>query len=896
MQPWKPLAFCFAIFTNTHSLAAGKTSTELQSDINAITEKAQQDQQKLTQSLEKATSNVPAGTQAPTIGKSRDGVDVPVPPQGITTPDPERAPLVQKAPPKTIRAWIGEEIALEGIVKGPNKGPEKTYYAWIVDGVVTCQQQRCRIPLDNRSLSAGAHQILFVAYNIQGSSISRHILHVQKSSWTPNTALREKSIPTEAVEAEATKIQPLNPNKLHITMMQGNAVHAYPENVSVIGNVARNIPWEGQIKTAPKGVARITDPKTGKWFILGNGQANFAVDKQDSTKHNVTVNKGTVRAQSVEKADPQKKAERNNSVVSTKEVNAYLDPGVDFAITRVAPAADATKRRVSAKSVAEIAKSDQYQTRLTVISGTLRFQLPASAGVEAKTATIPPGVELVIFENGQVGSFERPNPEFMERLLRQTMTPEEIAERARRKAEAIKNPVNIEEVLKRVAEYVDRADYFEMLNELSTVEDRKDEDVRISYNLGLAYKGLYQPLEAEKHFRYAMNQNEETPDAAWQLGLMLLDEKKWPDAEDAFSEAYDRMPSGDKRSSEYHYYAGVSKFGIPKDFSAKNSFSRALLWEDNLEPALKASSGEFLKKLRERKDWSIVIPFGAQWDGNALALESSAAIPAGFTQRYLVRGIAGAVFSWDPAGSRDEPGWYNGYNLNVMYAKHFPEQFKSFNSLILALGTSQTRKTAIEIPPPADKPNEKPTPGISTLKFYENSQAIITNNVLTQISVTGGANYLTLDASLGYEHDMTTTKKQTVVLKETYGLKLWNGQNGMASDLDLASEQRLELNTSATAGHSLSATMTPSFSLPINTITNAKLSAALETKKLFYGANTLSITATPTVALTRFITPWLVGMLSGAYGIVYESDSSETSTASRSLYKPNAGFTLSGLF
>ncbi len=143
---------------------------------------------------------------------------------------------------------------------------------------------------------------------------------------------------------------------------------------------------------------------------------------------------------------------------------------------------------------------------------------------------------------------------------------------------------------------------------------------------------------------------------------------------------------------------------------------------------------------------------------------------------------------------------------------------------------------------------------------------------------------------------MTDTKKQTVVGKETYGFKLWSSPNGMTADLDVASEQRLELNTSDTAGHSFSATLTPSFTLPINTITNAKFSSATETKKIFYGANTLSITTTPTVALTRFLTPWLVGMMNGACGIVYESDSSATSTASRSILKPNAGITLSGLF
>ncbi len=885
----KSFAAAIALIGSHKALAAGKTAAELQSDLESISQKASQSQNKLKDTIKKATKALPPGSGITTGGTTRTSVDVPVPPEGATTADIERAPAVISAPPKTIRAWIGEELVLEGSAAGPQKGPEKTYFAWILNGTVVCQLQNCRIPLDGRTLQPGAHQLLFVAYNVQGSSISRHIIHVQKSSWTIGMPVRAKEVAAESVDPRSVKLQPVVNTNLSMSMMQGNAVHAYPENVIVVGNVARNIPWEGQVKTAPRGVARITDPKIGKWFILGNGQVNFVSDAQTPNVHSVQVEKGTVRAQSTEKTDVNKKVENNNSFVSTKEMRLFLDPGVDVAISRIPPSTESQKRRKQAKSISEIATADQFQTRIVVVSGTVRFQLPTPAGATPQTATVPPGVELVIFENGKVGPFERPKPEFMEKLLRQTMTPEEIAERAKRKAEAIKNPVNIAEVLKRVEEYASRSDYFEMLNELSAIEDRKAEDVRISYNLGLAYQGLYQPLEAEKHFRYAMNQDEDFGDAPWQLGLMMLDEKKWEEAADAFSEARSRLPASDKRQSEYYYYSGVAKFNVPSDFAARNRFTRALLWEDTMEQSLKASSGDFLKKLRERKDWSVIIPIGAQWDGNALATDSTA------TSKSLIRSISGLLFSWDPSATRDAPGWYNTFTASAMYAKHFPNTYKNFDSIILGTGASQIRKTSVEVPPPADKPNEKPTTETRVLKFYENVGGSIVDNNFSLLTITGGVNAANLDASLSYEADTTGTGNSSIIGKEQYNFKLWSGASGLASDLDLASEQRLALTTSTSYGHSVSATVTPSLSVPINSITNAKLASALGIKKTFYGAETLSINAAPSAALTRFITPWLVGMASVGYEVIFDQDSVPAGTKLRTTYKPSAGITLSGL-
>lgn len=905
----KNTVLTLALITCSQAIAAGKSATEIQSDIENLTEKTQKEQKNIESKAEKAAPAMPPGSKLGETAPARQSVDLPSPPQGVTSPNPERAPLVTTAPPPTIRAWLGEELNLTGSAKGIDKGPEKTYFAWILNGVVVCQQRQCRIPLDGRAIAPGAHQLLFVAYNIQGSSISKHTLFIQKSSWNATIPLRSKNIESEEVEAKIVRLQPLNSNSLHLTMMQGNAVHAYPENVIVVGSVPRNIPWEGQIKTAPRGVARINEPKTGRWFVLGNGQMNFVPNKMDPNDRTVSLDKGTMRAQSIEKADSQKKVERNNIAIATKEARVFLDPGVDIAIVRIAPPPEAMTRRATAKSLNDIAKADQFQTRIVSISGTVRFQLPASNGQAAKVATIPPGVELVISEDGKVGPFERPKPEFMEKLLKQTMTPEELAERARRKAEAQKKVVDINEVIKKVEEFSARSDYFEMLNELATIEDRRDEDVRISYNLGLANKGLYQPLEAEKHFRYALNQDKNFPDPAWQIGLMALDEKKWSDAADAFSEAKSRMSSSDKRSEEYHYYAGVAQYNIPSDFSARNNFTRALLWDSNLEQSLKASSGEFLKKLRERKDWSIAVPLGVQWDGNALALASDASIPAGYSQKYLLRGIAGVMFNWDPSATREAPGWYNAATTSVMYAHHYPNQFKAFNSIILGAGASQIRKSVHEIPESEPKKDEKPDTAKAdgsnsekqktenrVLKVYENVQASVVNKSFALLTFTGGINYLSLDTSLGFEKSMAADGNSTIVGKEAYSLKLWASPSGLSSDLDLASEQRLALKTSASAGHAFSATATPSLTIPMNMITNAKVSSAFGAKKALYGAETLSLNAAPSAALTRFITPWMVGILSAGYEVVYEMDSIPTGSKARTVLKPSASLMFSGVF
>jgi tetratricopeptide (TPR) repeat protein len=902
-------AFELLLLSSTFVSAARAAENKLSVDLPAVPDTVRAEQKKFD---ERSAKTVPADAKIMEPGANKQAVDMALPPKAKTPlrGDATKAPLVNLAPPDSIRGWTGQVLEMNGGAAGTTeKGAEKLYYSWILDGEVICHRPACQITLDGKAIKPGAHSLLFVAYNVHGSTQTKHILYVQKSTWDASKPLVTKMIRSEDKTGEVARIPVIDPKSLNVSMLEGNAVQVWPGNVIVAGAAPRNVPWEGQLKTAPRAVARATDPLVGRWFILGNSQINFFKRGTDKPEYRVKLDKGMMRIQSTEKiaADAKIKT-RDNVTVSTNEVSVYLDPNLDAVMIRTAPPAAANERRKNAKSKSEIAKDDQFQTHVVSISGTARFQLPSPPDAPAKKiAEMPPGVELVIYEDGTVGPFERPKGDRMEQIIKQTLTPEEIKERERRKEEAKKKVIDLAALMKRVIELNDRGDYFEMLSELETVEDRKVEDVRIAYYLGIAYKGLYQPLEAEKNFRAAMEQDKNFADAPWQLGLMQLDEKKWPEALDAFSEAKGRMKNDDPRSSEYQYYAGVAAFNNDSQFYARNHFSRALMWEDTLEASLKSSSGAFLKKLRDRKPWSLMVPVGVQYDANQASTDESL-----FKPDSLFRSLSGANFAWDPASINEAPGWYNGATAGVMYAKHFPEQFKSFNMLSLSAAATHTKKFEVaidasapsvapspEAPPATIKTDEKsaaPKTTIQTLKISESASVINVGNAWTGVSLAANANWNSYDATATYDYDLksaSNAKTHGLTLKAATTKPVWEGPKSLRSDVDLYLQQRVAMVSNSGNTNTLTLSAAPSLSYPINMLTSSKFATGFTYTKELNNLKTISFSTAPNLTITRFISPWLVGMGTLSYELVYKKLPNVDASI---IHKPGATVILSGLF
>jgi tetratricopeptide (TPR) repeat protein len=893
---------------------------------DAIESKSEAIGKKAAEGLPPGTLENPPGTTPPKEGDA--AFNMPMPPKiDASKISPEerqnlaRLPVIESTPPLGLSGWLGQTLELSVKIKQRPKGDDadRVYSAWIVNGTVFCRNEKCPIRLEGKRIKPGIHSIIYVAYNSFGSTMSRHVLRVMPGKWSP----RMKFDPTQKLTIEPQPFtinqKPADKSTLHFWTTEGNAIQAFPENVTLLGSVPRNNTWEGRIKTAPRGILRLVDPKMGKWFLLNGTDVGLSTSNDTTKRYDLSIVRGIVRAQSLTKFDPTKKERvfRDDLSVSTDEATIFLDNGVDAFVLRTPPKPGWVARRKGVTDIASLPKEEQFTTRVIPVSGTVRLRLNKNAAAGNQVAEIPPGVELTLYEDGSVGQVQRPKPDLMEKLIKQTITAEEIAERERKKAEAAQRKVDLVSQLKKVEELASREDYFEMLNELAPLEDRKSEDVRIPYYLGVANRGLYQNLEAEKHFLAANSQDEDYPEAAWQLGLMYLEEKNWEKAEAMLSEARSRLNSDDKRRQEYEYYAGVSKFNLNSSFGAKNNFTRTLLWGDEVEAALKASSADFLKKLR--KKWNMAVPIGVQWDGNPLSLESSDALPKGYSSRTLFRGIAGTVFTWDPSAAEDGPGSFYGGSATVMYAYHYPSSFKAFNTLILAASATQTFRKEVPAPaaptpaPVAAKeektedaeaqpaaPATPPAPTIETVKVSESLSAPLVDNKLSTISLNASVNYLDIEAGLGFDYDYSgesDAKKHAVTGKQAYTFPVWSSEGGQKFDVDLSSDQRYALKSQDAAGHSVTLSTSPSFSNPLGLLTTVKLACGLSVQKNFYGPETLTLKANPNLAVTRFLTPWLIVLGNVSYETSLQKDAAgSTSGDSKLVNKPGAGITFSGMF
>ena len=97
---------------------------------------------------------------------------------------------------------------------------------------------------------------------------------------------------------------------------------------------------------------------------------------------------------------------------------------------------------------------------------------------------LPTGLELFIYDNGEVLPLQKPNTNCMERLLDITITPAEIAAEIAEKNREHAKGMNLDKIIKEAKGYVQSEDFFEVVATISPVITRSKEDVRLPYFMG----------------------------------------------------------------------------------------------------------------------------------------------------------------------------------------------------------------------------------------------------------------------------------------------------------------------------------------------------------------------------------------------------------------------------
>jgi tetratricopeptide (TPR) repeat protein len=792
----------------------------------------------------------------------------------------ELLPKLELIPVKGFAAYLGQTLKLKA--KAAPSADEKipTNLAWVLNGKVVCSGETCFLPLDGTVVGVGTSQLILVAYSSYGSTYTKHVVSVLQGNW--NTTLPFSNQYVRNVDSENTTTQETEAAKTipRMYMIRGNAVHAHPNHISILGSVPRNFLFKGKLKTNQQGVLRIIDNKTGDWFWLPKTDAVFS----DKSSRNLNLNRGGIRWHGFS-ADKSKnvKNETDDVFISTSEILIQPSKGADLYISRTsAPKNKQANEQNSEKNLKNMAFS-----RVVVISGQAKITVLKTTSGKPIQVNLPTGIEFTIFENGFIQPLSKPNASRIEKVLQLTLTPEEIYEQTQKTEKAASTDIN--SAITSAQERLKTEDYFEIINILSPFIPRAKENVLVSYLLGLANKGVYQVTKAKKFFEEAINTNTNHTPSYLQLALLSMDEKKWDKAEDYFSILESKIEPNDPLEKEIPYYKGVAQFQQNQDFYARNSFTESL-WSDGLDSSLKESAGTFLQTLRKKRNWSLVVPLGVQWDGNPLSLTSNENPPEEFPGKTLARGFLGVIWNYDPATTQNNDGIYLGAGLKGIALKNFPTGFSELDAYVAEASISQTFVS--------EGNKEDKNSDFSTFKLYQIFSSLWLNKKLsTQGFQLGGIfseKLYSLDVSIGYEQDTQQKGEESrsaILGRQTISPVVWDNNEGWLVSFDLESNQRFHTNRMNKKGNSVAIKLEPISQISFTNRLTQRFSLFAEYQIEKENTNKKTTTFGAENSINYFLFPWLISSFS-----VNANYALEKFTNTRKIPKFGGGITFTGLF
>lgn len=772
-------------------------------------------------------------------------------------------PVFSVVPPKGIAAYLGQTLELMVQVK-PGRD-EPVNIIWIANSRILCTGAICRLPLDGENVDAGATGLTIVAYHTGGSVQSKHILQVVRGRWKKGKPFNRRFLKRIASRPAAVQPVSFDPQGSVIFAQSGAGVLAYPETFRLIGDIGLNTDWSGRLRSDANGVMKMAAPNIGEWYILKRSSIRFI--KQESPLHReVFVERGGIRMRTLRRsAHGEPPLPLEDMGVETSEVRVVASEGADVFVVKSIPPR-ALRQKGKARS----------GTRVIVISGTAQVQLKKSRDGEPKLLNLPPGLELFVFDDGEIIPLRKPETHRMDRLLDITITPAEVsAEIAARNAERAQ-AMDLGQVIKEAETFMESEDFFEVIATISPVASRLSEDVRLPYLMASAQRGLDQLDQAEKYYTEAFQLDPTFFKAPWEMALMKMEQRDWTQAEVWLEKASDVLPDGDSRQAEYHYYAGVIQFQKKEDFSSRSSFTRAL-WEPALESALRGSAGSFMKTLQDRKGWSLVAPIGVQYDQNVLSLTEDEAVPEPFPGRAVLRSIAGLIYATNPAGLAESTGVYHGFGGKLMSIINFPRDFSGLDVILGDVSLSQSF-VRLEKPQPAAEQGAQPAPGDekkTVTKLTETLGFVLLNDKLSTLSFDLGVTWQEYDFHAIYEASFSSEpfgEDDAVIMTQASSFSLFSSDNYNLT-LPVSLKQNIPIKTDETKGMAFTLSLLPTYSYVFSPRMTA--AATLKAEPEFEartGDSALTLTGGVGFNLTYFVTPWFLLLPSATFDVISSDD------------------------
>ena len=764
-------------------------------------------------------------------------------------------PVFVSRPPAKFAAYLGQTLELKALAR-PGRA-EAVHYIWVLNSKVVCTGSTCLLPLDGQTVDVGATQLTVVAFHTGGSVSSNHVLQVVQGQWKKGQVLNRRFLKQIDAIPDEGSVGEFDPHQDQIYALNGAGVHAYPGYFKVIGDAAQNFAWKGWLRTNSVGVVKIAVKEQMEWYMLRRSTLRF-VNKESAGQRAVFVEEGGMRIRtersredaSQEEAKPDLALE--NMSLETEEARVVVSEGADVFLVR--SKSSASKDRDS--------KETRASTRVVVISGTAQVRLKIYQEGQANAYNLPTGLELLIFDDGEVAPLRKPDTQRMERLLQMTISPAEIAEEMARRNAVAAQAMDLTEVIKRVEGHMATEDYFEVLSAIAPVLSRLQENVKLGYYYGVANKGLYQMAEAETYLNGAYELDPSFYLAAWELALIKMEQKQWKESRLWLDRAFEHISSADPKYHEYYYYAGVIAFQTGQDFSARSDFTRAL-WGKGLESSLQGSAAGFLKTLIERKGWGLVAPFGVQYDANVLSLTQAEPVPEPFPGRGLFRSIAGLIFSADKSAQAEAPGTFLGYGAKAMSINNFPRGFSSLDVFIADVSLSQSFVSFEKVPVDPSKPDGEKNDEKKTTKLIQTLGLTVLNSTVSTVTLTLGLNWLEYEFTVAYDAAVAAGafgKDDSVTMSQAANFPI--ATFGSASvALPVSFKQSYPFTTDASTGLGFTLGVGPVYSQLFSPRLSGNLGIKVEPNYvLAKPAEVFTLTAATSLGLTYFVTPWFLAL------------------------------------
>lgn len=772
-------------------------------------------------------------------------------------------------------------MATDGVLKlsvemEPSKVTTRTKVVWVYDNAVVCEGLKCDLKILKPANNTSLLSMLRIYYiNSFGSFFTTHKI-MRTSPFLKST---EKD-PIKTIDPVKFNLELYldqfftSESEYLVDTLRGFSVVSKGNDTHIIGQGIVGLKtYEGQMSVSKNSVVRIQGKNKFSYF----GLSGSVFELRDPAS--VDLVKGGMRLRiNQENKEPFK--------ISTNEINLTLSSGSDVYIYR-----NALKRKDTKAG---------FFTRVVPMSKNITIEIKLRKDEKSKKMTLPPGVEIVIDSLGYVSELGKPNGKTIEKLIKLTLTPEEVAKLEREKEES-KN-LKLSTLFTEVKVAIEKEDFFEVQSILNPVQERFLEDQMVLYYLGLAAKNLYQTELAKSLLTQNLKSFPEHALTSYLLMLIAMEEEKWSEASGYLQKiSPSDLPEDGLEELEFPYYSGVVSFKTGSYYRAKNDLTRCQ-WSEKLDSSLKQSASALLAEIAKLKSWQTVILSGGQWDPNPNS-QTSAEIKANPPTKNT-RLIVGSIYSYDPSAAAKEEGNVWGAGAKAIGIKNFPSVYGSRNALVAEMSVSQLFIGLPELDNPPYSPEEKdkapkePTAEEGKKKPAPSLQFKLTQSLAGTWVAGKPANQTFLFSlqkqkfNFGFSFvrdSLSKGKSNSFNMDQLLGFDVFAAGKWVL-DWDFLMEQSFLVRRTKEAGNKLKLTTTPNLSYLFGPRLIGKLSLPVMGEQHLLATPEVVYKTNPTLGTVFFLTPGL--MLLTSYNYEITKDISK----SRVISKPQLTGMLVGIF